>query len=308
VYQASAKMQEIWIRESPMIICYEVINYYAHRNDRYERIVSDVKDGIASWWTPYNVFLNSEHRGPFGTTLRMSHAGHAKFNPFVSCSCYGSFVDDIPWETLLRRSPTGEIIPWLAESYLIESSEDNSDVPDGHTRISFEIVQNATWSDTRPLTADDVAFSLNFYRDTRGIALGYALDQMTACYSPSPSTVVVEFQSVSYWHVSKFTSLFIVPKHVFGVPSFNVTRWNPDPTIGPIVSAGPFNYTDFVSGEYLELTFNPNYFYGMYRGMSPCLQTNNTDDFYPIELTGVSITVGSLVVLVGVIVIWKKEG
>ncbi|MHA1908620.1 MAG: ABC transporter substrate-binding protein [Candidatus Thorarchaeota archaeon] len=307
VYQASAQMQEIWIYECPMIICYETLESYAYRTDVYERIVTDSVDGVASWWTPYNAYLMAEKGGPFGGTLRMSHSGHARFNPFQSCSCYGSFVDDIPWETLLRRSPEGNILPWLAESYQVETSFDDSSVPLDTTRITFNILQNATWSDNNPLTAEDVAFSFNFHMTSKGNPFGSTLDKMTACYSPSPRKVVVEFQTISYWHIPKFTSLIIVPKHIFGAPGFNLTLWNPDPNNGPIVTSGPFHYTSYESGDYLELTFNPNYFYGLYRGMTPCFATNSTGQLSLLEFTGLTITVGSLVVVVAVVVLWKKE-
>ena len=308
VFQASAEMQRIIAYESPIIVCYENMLNYAYREDSFENIIATAQEGIASWWTTYNARLSNVNGGPLGGTLRLSHSGHAKFNPFQTCSCYGSFVDDIPWDTLLRSNPSGEIIPWLAESYVINTNEDNSLVPEDITRFTFNLVQNATWSDGYPITAEDVAYTMNFYRDCNPAGFGTYLSSMTAAYTPAPWTVILEFEVVSYWHISKFTNLLILPKHIFSASDFNISYWNPNPNSGPMVTSGPFNYSSHEFGEFIELTRNPNYFYGIDRGSSPLIEsTNITEPFLYIESASLAITAGSLVVAVGVIVLWKKE-
>ncbi|MFW9848476.1 MAG: ABC transporter substrate-binding protein [Candidatus Thorarchaeota archaeon] len=310
VYQASAQMQKIWVYECPEIICYENLENYAYREDTFRIINLASPDRSSFWWIPYNAHIRAENGGPFGGTLRISSSAHPKFNPFQSCSCYGTFTDDLPWETLLRRTPDGLIIPWLAESFRVESSLDNSEIPEDTTRITFTLLQNATWTDNTPLTSEDVAFSINFHRESRGNPYGSILDEMTACYSPNPWTVVVEFKGISYWNVPKFTQLIIVPKHVFGAPGFNLTRWNPDPTIAPIVTAGSFNYTNFESGSFWELSYNPKYFYGIEHTLNPNYPEepeNTTHLVIPFGTASMAITAGSLVVIAGVIILWKKE-
>lgn len=49
------------------------------------------------------------------------------------------------------------LLPWLTESYSLLTHEDDPSVPQNHTHITFNLVQNATWSDGKTLTASDVA-------------------------------------------------------------------------------------------------------------------------------------------------------
>jgi ABC-type transport system substrate-binding protein len=139
-------------------------------------------------------------------------------------------------------------------------------VPEGHTRITFNLIQNATWSDGQPITAEDVAFSLNFYRNAPGNPFGPNLKDMTAAYAKTTYQVVVEFGTVSYWHLHACGYQSIIPKHFFvsnGITISNWNTWNPKPPTDAMVVSGPFNITNYVAGEFAEMTYNSNYFYGI---------------------------------------------
>ena len=46
-----------------------------------------------------------------------------------------------------------------------------------------------------------------------------------------------------------------------GIEGWNL--WNPDPPNEAMVTSGPFNVSDYVAGEYTELTRNPEYFFAV---------------------------------------------
>ncbi len=267
VYEAAIEMQRIWVYESPMIICYENILLSAYRTDKFEGFINDVSDGVPGWWTNYKVHLKSSLGGPFGGTFRWSNPLDIDtFNFMVSSSAYTMNVLGELYDSLMTQDADGNDVLWLAESYTAETHADNPAVPDGYTRFTFNLIQNATWTDGTQLTAEDVAFSLNYFRDAPGNPYGADLSEMTAAYAPTPFTLIVEFGSESFWHLHTVAYKPVIPKHVFqdiGLDNWNL--WNPDPPNEAMVTSGPFNVSDYVAGEFVELTFNPNYFYGLDR-------------------------------------------
>ncbi|TXT57566.1 MAG: putative Dipeptide-binding protein DppE [Candidatus Thorarchaeota archaeon] len=264
VYEAAIEMQKIFVYECPIIVCYENVLLSAYRTDRFVGFVNDVNDGVPNWWTNYQVRLKDAAGGPYGGNLRWSLPFDIDtFNFMTSISSFANTVNQMMWDSLLRMDPDGNYIHWLAESYNIETHADNRKVPDEHTRIIFQMRDDLVWSDGRPLTADDVAFSLNYYRNAPGNPLGADIADIMSAYSITPSEMVVEFKSESYWHLTAVALKPIIPKHIFIEPDFPAwNEWNPDPTDPNepyFVSSGPFIVNDFVPGEFAELTYNSYY-------------------------------------------------
>jgi peptide/nickel transport system substrate-binding protein len=259
VYNAAIEMQRIWIYECPEIVCYENILLSAYRTDRFEGFVNDVVEGVPGWWTNYLVHLENGGMGIYGGTLRISNTLDVDTFNFMVTTGYPQKINNALWDSLLRLAPTGETMQWLSEAYIVETNDDNPSVPADHTRFTFDILQNATWTDGSPLTAEDIAFSLNYYRDAPGNPYGVGLQQMIAAYAPSPYRVVVEFDTESFWHLSQIGFKPIIPKDIFqdiGLEGWNL--WNPEPS--EIVSSGPFTVSDYVAGEFTELSRNGQYF------------------------------------------------
>ncbi len=274
VYDAAFAMQEIWVHACPMIVCYENAIVSAYRTDRFEGFVNDVVTGVPNYWTNYKVHLRADQEGaPFGGTFRWATAtdvGTFNFMVLAGALSYPSPVLQMLYDSLLRMGPDGRDMPWLAESYVIETHADNPAVPEGNTRLTFHLVDNATWTDGQPLTAEDVAFSMNYYRDSPGNPLAAGLEDIVAAYAQDSDTVVMEFTSESYWHLHSVAYKNIIPKHVFTqIPPENWSTWNPQPPAEPMVTSGPFNVSGYVQGNYCELTYNPEYCFAPHRSWPP---------------------------------------
>ncbi|MHA1929297.1 MAG: ABC transporter substrate-binding protein [Candidatus Thorarchaeota archaeon] len=291
VYEAAIEMQEILIYQCPIIVCYENQLLSAYRTDRFEGHVNDVSDGVPSWWTNYKVHLKASAGGPYGGTFRWSNPMDIDtFNFMVSSSPYADNINMMMWDSLIKTDGDGDDANWLAESYIAETHADNPEVPDGYTQFTFDMIQNATWSDGTPLTAEDVAFSLNYFRDSPGNPYGPDLSDMTAAYAPTTYRLIVQFSSVSFWHLHTVSYKPILPKHVFtiiGLDAWNL--WDPNPPVTAMVTSGPFNVTDYVAGEFCELTWNPNYFYSGIDVASPPTLATPSSITYVLGTTGHSI-------------------
>ncbi|MCK5238450.1 MAG: hypothetical protein KAR33_02810 [Candidatus Thorarchaeota archaeon] len=261
VYNAAIEMQKIWVHECPEIVCYENILLSAYRTDRMEDFVNDVVEGIPGWWTNYLTHLKNGGVGIYGGVLRISTPLDIDTFNFMASTGYTQKINNELWDSLLRRSPLGNDMLWLAESFTAEVDDDNPNVPNGYTRFTFNLLQNATWTDGTPLTAEDVAFSLNYYRDAPGNPLGIGLEEMTAAYAPSPYQVVVEMSTESYWHLHQIGYKPIIPKEVFqdiGLDGWNL--WNPNPPGEEMITSGPYVVSAYVAGDLIELSRNEDYF------------------------------------------------
>ena len=271
VYEAAIEMQRIWVYECPNIIAYENTLLSAYRTDRFEGFVNDVSDGVPGYWTNYRIHLKEDVGDIFGGTFRWSNPLDIdSFNFMVTSSAYSMNILNMLYDSLIVQDEEGEDVLWLAESYEAETNDDNPAVPEGYTRFTFNLIQNATWTDGTSLTAEDVSFSLNYFRDAPGNPYGTDLSEMTAAYAPTTYTMVVEFRTESYWHLHTVGYKPIIPKHIFediGLDSWNL--WNPIPPDDEMVTSGPYNVSDYVAGEFTELTRYDNFFYGFEYGEGP---------------------------------------
>ncbi len=260
VYEAAIEMQRIFVYESPIVVCYENIFQSAYRIDRFEGHVNQPGIGVTNWWT----FFNVQQPSPGGTFRTSLELGVNSFN-FMGASSYSAeLVNMEMWDSLIKIGPDVTDVLWLAESYIVETHADNPAVPTGHSRFTFDIVQNATWTDGTVLTAEDIAFSLNYLRDAPGNRYRPDLLEMIAAYAPTPYALIVEFSSESYWHLHSIGYKPIIPKHIFeiiGVDGWNT--WNPNPPYEEMVTSGPFNVSAHVSDVFIEMTRNSNYFHAI---------------------------------------------
>ncbi len=133
---------------------------------------------------------------------------------------------------------------WLAEAY--EFSPD-------YRKLTIKTRQGITWSDGKPFSAEDVAFTLNSLRDLGpkvrwGIDVQQAVEKATAT---DANTVVVDFKIPSprffmFMSYKYDIGVYIVPKHIFegqdwaSFKHFDIARGLPV-TTGPwrVVAASP---------------------------------------------------------------------
>lgn len=306
VYEAAIEMQKIWVYECPEIITYQNIYHYACRSDVFIDFYIDPLDGFENRWTPY--FARSSD--PSIKTMRIADNLLPHYNPFQPCSSYSSFSSYLPYDTLFVRDIHGEYIPWLAETSIIETHDDDSSILDGRIRFSFDILQNMTWSDGVPFTAEDVAWSYSFLRDDLTNIYSPYLSSLTSAYAPSPSRLVLEFEEESYWHRSKMAEIPILPRHEFILKNITSTAaWSPDPYSDPLVTSGPYRFAETHyddDGSYIIMEKNQIYFY------APSILNGSSTTGHELPtipdsyLISIAVTSAALVVIVMVVYLWRK--
>ena len=267
VYEAASEMQKILHYNVPNIIAYESTYMQAYRNDRFTGYVPDLHRYIPGLWTMRKIHHLD---GSMGGTVAVSiQEALNSFNVLLAESSYSEVILEELYSSLYQAGPNGAPIQDLATSLLIETHEDNPEVNSGHTRFTIDLIRNATWIDGMPLTADDVAFTLNYLQqlvpDEKIVVWDWDLSHLYSIFNPTTYQVVVEFLTESYWNFEEFAYLKILPKHICTSEIYQETQWwNWNPGFNdehPLVTSGPFKLSDFEEGEYYELSRNSDYYY-----------------------------------------------
>lgn len=89
-------------------------------------------------------------------TVRLPGGAFGFPSPFAYTAGPGYRQMSLLYDTLLTKDASGRLVPWLASSF--ERSHDG-------LVYTFELRDGVRWHDGRPLTADDVAFTFDYYRE-----------------------------------------------------------------------------------------------------------------------------------------------
>ncbi|HEV2529324.1 MAG TPA: ABC transporter substrate-binding protein [Thermomicrobiales bacterium] len=190
--------------------------------------------------------------------------------PLFSTAGYEQQVERAILGSLVRMSdalqPTGD----LAET--IEASPDA-------TVYTFRLRQNAVFSDGTPLTSADVVFTFTRALDPRvgsiwtarlsGIAGAAEFGAGTAetvsgITAPDDHTVVFTLSgpdAAFLTILSDFCGLGILPSHILGEVAPEELVNHPF-NLAPNVGAGPFQFVEYATDQYLHMRANPNFWGG----------------------------------------------
>lgn len=128
--------------------------------------------------------------------------------------------------------------------------------PDGLT-WTFKLRDDVKWSDGKPLTSADVAYTFTRTRDEDWANFSPFTEGFTKVTTPDKTTVVVTTKEPD----PRLPSLpvYILPKHVWEKYGPKKVRAfsNTDP-----VTSGPYRLTAWDKGSFFEMTANKNYFNG----------------------------------------------
>ncbi|MCK5239507.1 MAG: hypothetical protein KAR33_08175 [Candidatus Thorarchaeota archaeon] len=274
ILNTTRELQKVILYECPIIPLYENRYLSAIRTDRFEGWINVPSRGIPNWWNYFGLNLQERRGGPYGGTLRVSiRRDISSFNIMIlgENGQYGSDEYNILrllYDSLLMQTPHQTQIPWLADSYSIQT------YPDYNTMtITFSLNSSARWSDGSPLTAEDVSYSLNFFKNTHDIPLGRNLENLVNATVVSSNSVILHFNVVSYWNLDSIAFLPILPMTLLSeVGEEGWNRWEPDPRSGSLLTSGPYIISDYQEDERILLSANQFYF----RRVNETIETSTT--------------------------------
>ena len=184
-------------------------------------------------------------------TLRVGWAGSPDtLNPGTAVLAEAFTLFELVYDSLVQLGLDGTIRPELAESWEVAE--------DGLT-WTFTLREDVNFHDGTPLTAEDVAFSLLYYKANEGFPFANSYtDYFDTVEATGDSTVVVTLSEAIPNMLSQLLYLYILPEHVWSAytdPAAAVEFENLE-----MIGSGPFRLAEYSQGEFARLSANKEHY------------------------------------------------
>ncbi len=185
---------------------------------------------------------------PRDLTLRVGTTKDFKTTSKFADYWYGVLSNITTHDSLIKLGPDMQPAPWLARDWSISD--------DGMT-FTFTIADDATWHDGTPLTARDVQFSIEYYRD-RDPQAGW-MQEIIESVTVDGNDVILQLTQPYGNLLTEFMTYSIVPEHIWAEVEKPLEYEGADRVIG----SGPFTFVswDPAAGRYV-FEANEDYFQG----------------------------------------------
>jgi peptide/nickel transport system substrate-binding protein len=176
-------------------------------------------------------------------------------NPYMATQTDAISAFEYIYPYLVQYNPRLQLVPDFATSW--------QESPDGKT-WTFHTRPDAKWSDGKPLTAADAAWTytttLKFLNGPTANSAG-TFAHMVSAKAPNATTLVVTYKQPVANALSQLQQVPILPEHVWskyaaGKGKALTTFTNP----APIVSGGPFILTKYTPKQIALFKRNPDYY------------------------------------------------
>jgi len=167
--------------------------------------------------------------------------GFNPYNPSVNILSVGTVYEELVFVNGLK---SGAATPWLASAYTWSN---------GNRTLTFTIRPGVKWTDGRPLTAADVAFTFKLLKAHPGLDLN-AVWSVLSSVTQKGNKVVFNFKTSAvpyFYYIADQTP--IVPEHIWSKIANPVTYNDPSP-----VGSGPYTMAS-CSPQVVKYSKNPSY-------------------------------------------------
>ncbi|MEM2203457.1 MAG: ABC transporter substrate-binding protein [Sulfolobales archaeon] len=178
------------------------------------------------------------------------------------------FVAGSSWEILVLTPIYNRLVRFYNGTLVKEVAQSIEMSPDGKV-YTIKIVSGIKFHDGKPLTAEDVAFTINMLRNSSWAYYYGVFRNVDRAEAVDPTTVRVYMKVVDAGFVENALSVMnIMPKHIWE-PKFRelgdgVAKYNP--SLSELVGSGPFIVTEFQPDQFISYKANTNYWQGR-----PCI-------------------------------------
>ena len=144
------------------------------------------------------------------------------------------------YESLVKQDDSGKIVPSLAKSWKVS--------PDRKT-YTFDLVDNAKFTNDKPFTAADAVFSINRVKTAWTISLKAAMDAVAEAKALSPTQLQVTLTKPSNDWLFRMTTRIGAMFSESGVSALATTP----------IGTGPYKFSKWNRGDSIVLQRNDNY-------------------------------------------------
>ena len=199
----------------------------------------------------------SGSNGGTGGTFRLGTSnGIDSLNPYVAFNqdAYSAFEYIYP--ILIQYDSNLHYAPFFATSWHPSN---------GGKTWTFKTRPNAKWSDGKPLTAADAAWTINTdikYKDGGAANAAGLVNHIKSASAPNPTTLVVNYDEAPgpTWVLGQFQQFFILPQHIWAQHAgHNGADLKTFANSAPVVGSGPFNLVKFQKNNVAVFQRNNSY-------------------------------------------------
>lgn len=182
-----------------------------------------------------------------GGTVRIGVGGYPdSLNPGNGVLAEAYTMYELVYDTPIAVTSAGEYVSELATEW--SASEDG-------LTWTMTIVEGATFHDGEPLTAADVAFSIELYRDTEDFPFlpSYAAPFETVEATDETTVTLTTAEPLNTFD-AYMVFIYVVPQHIWESEDDPVAFENE-----AMIGSGPFKLAEASQGEFVELASNTDY-------------------------------------------------
>jgi len=247
------RLQQIFHEEAPRYNLYHSFVLAAYNSKKWSNPLVMPGNPLLHEWEPYFI---TPTQGAMQELVYASNTEPDSLNPLKASLIFSWYVLKFVYDTLVRLGPDGKPIPWLAESIAITSP----------TTVEVKIRGNAKFHDGRPITAEDVKFSYDYYIKNnfayfrpyfRNIERVEVINSTAVrFYLKSPDAAFI---------TNSLYMIPILPKHVWDNIADPGSLTEDQLSQVLKVGSGPFRNPVWVRKEYITMEAYPEHF--AYRGL-----------------------------------------
>ena len=167
------------------------------------------------------------------------------FNPAIQSGIQVMIPGAQLFATLVRFDEKWQPLPYLAKSWKISGDR---------LTYTFPLAEKATFHDGKPITSEDVAFSLEIMKKNHPFGISM-LGVVERVETPDVHTAVVKLSKPHPALLQSLSLMPVIPKHVYGTEPIRNHPANLKP-----VGSGPFKFVEAKSGDYFIFERYDNFF------------------------------------------------
>jgi peptide/nickel transport system substrate-binding protein len=189
-------------------------------------------------------------------TLRVGWlADPDNLNPFLGTTSSAYTVWYMNYDPLVGINPAD-----MTPSKEIGLASDWSSSADGKT-WTFTIRPDVKWQDGQPLTAADIAFTINLIVDNQNATWISYLSTVSKATAVDDHTVRIDCNHAAPSMLVNLAAFPILPEHIWSkIPKQEV--FNSLPNKPPLIGSGPFKCVEWKKSDYLVMEANKDYWRG----------------------------------------------
>jgi peptide/nickel transport system substrate-binding protein len=183
-----------------------------------------------------------------GILIRHLESECKSLNWVLTTTVYENYVLRYLYDNLLDYDKDMNIVPVLAESY---------EVSDDRLKITVTLRDNLLWHDGKPITSQDVKFTIDKILDPAVPALNKAgwFSKLDRVDVPDEKTAIFVWKEPYAPSIHALTQIAPIPQHVYGQGDFLSNPANRRP-----VGCGPFRFEEWRTSQMISLVRNDTYY------------------------------------------------